>query len=257
MSRPVGTSCSRALLRGRHSEAQGHGHVWQKAQGQAVTAGALPGRHGQRPSHHRRAPAGRTGPSRSGPGHSRASHSRSARAGASRSGPERALRLAASLLCAGLAVIVFRESTLIRGFEAWLASHVIALGTGAYTGALPARALVWFASGKQFAIALQVTSECTVALLMIPFLLLTAWLVWLKNPLIWPMTALATAVTMLIAVNQLRILTIVWFILGLGEQRGFYWGHTVVGTLITIFGLLVTFCVFIMMALRRGRARAA
>jgi exosortase/archaeosortase family protein len=152
---------------------------------------------------------------------------------------------------------VFRESSLIRGFEAWLAIHVIAAGTGAYTGALPARALVWFASGNQFAIALQVTSECTVALLMIPFLLLTAWLVWLKNPLIWPMTALATAVTMLIAVNQLRILTIVWFILGMGDQRGFYWGHTVIGTLITIFGLLATFFVFIMLALRKGRVRRA
>jgi exosortase/archaeosortase family protein len=215
-----------------------------------VTAGALPGRQGQRAPHHRRDRAGLTRPGRSGAGHARAG-----RRGAGRSRPEIARRLAASLLCSGLAVIVFRESRLIRGFEAWLASHVIALGTGAYTGALPARALVWFTSGNQFAIALQVTSECTVALLMIPFLLLTAWLVWMKNPLIWPMTALAAAVTMLIAVNQLRILTIVWFILGMGDQRGFYWGHTVIGTLITIFGLLVTFFVFIMLALRRGRAR--
>jgi exosortase/archaeosortase family protein len=102
---------------------------------------------------------------------------------------------------------------------------------------------------------LQITAECTVALLLPPFLLMTALAVWLRRkPSAWPLVALAVASGLLLMVNQLRLLAVVWFIQALGMKSGYYWGHTMVGSLITISGLAATLLVYAPLIITRGGA---
>jgi hypothetical protein len=72
-------------------------------------------------------------------------------------------------------------------------------------------------------------------------------------PLIRPVVGLAAALVMLIAVNQLRLLDIVWFVHAMGWGNGFYWGHTLVGSLITIVGLASSLAVFVLVTVRRRK----
>ncbi len=143
-----------------------------------------------------------------------------------------------------------RESLHVRAFEAWLASRVIALGAKLPTSHVSST--VWFAI-KTTHIGLIITPECTVALLTIPFLVATALFIWYRARVGWPLLALGVAMVSLVAVNQLRILGIVWFVQGMGFQSGFYWGHTLVGSMITIIGLATTLAVFVYLAVCRGR----
>jgi len=133
-----------------------------------------------------------------------------------------------------------------------LASHVIALGgrvsTGHYGGSL---AMVWFTENAHERIGLVVTQECTVALLWIPFLVATALLVWQRVPVRRNLAGLAVVLVLLLCVNQFRFLVIAWFVLNMGYAGGYYWGHTLVGSIITVVGLAVSVAIFAMLTLRR------
>jgi exosortase/archaeosortase family protein len=161
--------------------------------------------------------------------------------------------IACAGLC-GLAALVYRKIFQIRVFEAWLSSRIVAKATSLPTGYWHKFAGMWFAPTPSDQIGLIITPECTVALLVIPFLLITAVTVWLRTPLRWPLTALAAAVVLLVTINQLRLLTVVWFIRAMGNQSGFYWGHTLVGSLITIAGIGLSLLVYSLIFARRGKA---
>ncbi|HEX4832991.1 MAG TPA: response regulator [Trebonia sp.] len=60
-----------------------------------------------------------------------------------------------------------------------------------------------------------------------------------------------------IAMNQLRLLMIVVLTVRFGYGTGFYWGHTLPGSLITIFGVALVFSVYILMVIRRKGRRPA
>ena len=173
------------------------------------------------------------------------------RAGRGTGLPRSAARLTVSAILGGLAYLAFMENIRIRGFEAWLASHVIAVGARVQTGDDAGFQAVWFLE-KTERIGLIITPECTVGLLMVPFLAAAALLVWQRVPLKSPLTGVAVAVAMLVLVNQLRLLTIVWFVKTMGFSSGFYWGHTMAGSVITIVGLAASLAVFVLLA---GRHR--
>jgi exosortase/archaeosortase family protein len=165
-----------------------------------------------------------------------------------------------SLALAGLAALALHENGQIRVFEAWLASHVIPVGAGVRSGHQPGQPIVWFAANSPRWIGLDITPECTVGLLMIPFIAASALLVWQRVAIIRPVMGLAVALVMLITVNQLRLLDIVWFVHAMGFGTGFYWGHTLVGSLITILGLASSLAMFLVVTVRRrklGPRRAA
>ena len=69
--------------------------------------------------------------------------------------------------------------------------------------------------------------------------------------------AAAVAVALLILVNQLRLVTITWLVRGMGIGSGFYWGHTLVGSLITVVSLACSLAAYGMLLLRRGTAAPA
>ena len=101
-------------------------------------------------------------------------------------------------------------------------------------------------------IGLVITPECTIALLMIPFLIATALIVWMRRRMTLPLVGLGVALLLLVAVNQARLLGIVLFVKEMGFQSGYYWGHTLVGSAITIIGLAGSLA-----SLRTSRSAAA
>ena len=167
-----------------------------------------------------------------------------------------AVRLPVSAALVALAYLAVKENLRIRGFEAWLASHVIAVGAHVQAGYFASWQAVWFPENAHRRLALVITPECTVGLLMVPFLIAAAFLVWQRVPLRWPLTALAVALAMLIAINQFRLLAIVWFVRGIGFTSGFYWGHTMVGSIITIVGLACSLGVFVVLSGRKRHFRS-
>jgi len=187
------------------------------------------------------------------PGHRAGGHRKNSRVQTVSRGLVRVPVSAALVLLAYLAV---RENIRIRGFEAWLASHVIAIGAHVPTGYFANWQAVWFAETTHERLALVITPECTVGLLMVPFLVAGAFLVWQRVPLRWPLAALAVSLLMLIAVNQFRLLAIVWFVRGIGYTTGFYWGHTMIGSVITILGLAASLAVFVLLSGHRRHFRS-
>jgi exosortase/archaeosortase family protein len=162
-------------------------------------------------------------------------------------------RLAACLSCVLLAATAVRENYLFRGFEATLASHVVALATSMPAGPIPQTPTFWFTVAPHHEMGLQITPACTVVLMMTPFLIATAFLVWRRSSsIVRPLVACVIAVAMLLVVNQLRILAIIMFVLHLGFNGGFYWGHTMVGSLITIVGGSATLVMYVFVAVKRG-----
>jgi exosortase/archaeosortase family protein len=204
-----------------------------------VTAGALP---------------------RPGPAGHRAGHRGAGRRGTRRTPPAVTVStlagpLLASALCCALAITAVRENLLLRGFEARLASHVIAVVTGQPAGSIPQTPTFWFTLTPHQEMGLQITQECTVVLMTTPFLVATAFLVWRRSSTVRPVVACVVSACMLLVVNQLRILTIIMFVLHMGYGGGFYWGHTLIGSLITIAGGSLTLVVYGLIAIRRGTPR--
>jgi exosortase/archaeosortase family protein len=163
-----------------------------------------------------------------------------------------ATRLLICLGCIGLSLVIIKDNPMFRDFEAWLASHVVAIGAAVVTGHVAGSPVLWFTYKPGIEIGLEVTPECTVALLTIPFLLATAALVWARTSPVNSLIAVAAAAALLMVANQLRILTIVWFIRALGFSSGFYWGHVIVGSAITIFAIVTSLAVFTVLAVRRS-----
>lgn len=167
------------------------------------------------------------------------------------------VRLVICLGSIALAAVAIKESMRVRIFEAWLAGHILPTIGSIHAGAVPDAPIVWFAATSHRYLGLLVTNDCTVAFLMVPFLLCTAWNIWRQPGVARPPLALALALALLLGVNQVRIMTIAWLVRGLGISSGFYWGHTLVGSMITIFGVVLIFIFYILFltAGRRGRAR--
>lgn len=161
-------------------------------------------------------------------------------------------RIIACTACCLLTIIAVKENYALRGFEAALASHVIAWVTSRPAGPMTGTPAFWFTIGPGREMALEISQACTVVLMTTPFLVATALMVWRKSSALRPVLACAVAMLMLLVVNQLRILTIIMFVRHMGYGGGFYWGHTLVGSMITIVGGSLTLIVYVLIAVRRG-----
>jgi exosortase/archaeosortase family protein len=176
------------------------------------------------------------------------------RAEASR-GERIALAVMAALAAASISAIVLKEAPAVRVFEARLSGHVVPLFTGISAGSTAGTPIVWFAAGSHRYLGLFITSECTVDALIIPFTAVTAWVAWNRVRILRPLFGLAVAVILLFAMNQLRLLTIVLLTVHFGYTNGFYLGHTLIGSLITVFGFVLIFVVYALIAIRRRSSR--
>jgi exosortase/archaeosortase family protein len=165
------------------------------------------------------------------------------------------LALVATAAGAALSATVLKEAMAVRDFEAWLSGHVVPPLTGIDAGSYVNSPVVWFADGPHRYMGLSITPDCTVDALIVPFAAVTAWVAWRQVRLMRPLFGLAVAVGLLFGMNQLRLLLIVVLTVRFGYANGFYWGHTLIGSLITVFGVVLIFVVYALITVRRNGSR--
>ena len=66
--------------------------------------------------------------------------------------------------------------------------------------------------------------------------------------------SLGVAAAVLVLVNQVRILTLVALISTLGTARGYYLGHTLLGSMVSVFGGAAALVMFVWMSTRAPRS---
>ncbi|WP_324187530.1 exosortase P [Actinokineospora iranica] len=143
-----------------------------------------------------------------------------------------------------------------RTAEMALAAGFIRLtsSSGVYLAA--ERQSVYFGLGTDQPFGLQMSPECTSAFLLLPLILVGAVMVALRPHIATRvLIGLAVAGAAVIAVNQVRILGLVGLVDWLGTDRGYYWGHTLLGSMISIIGGALALVLFVWLSTRQPRSQ--
>jgi exosortase/archaeosortase family protein len=161
--------------------------------------------------------------------------------------------LVGTLVVLAIALIIMNRA--YRTGEMALASGILRVITSSGVYLAPQRQTVYFGLGTDHAFGLQMSPECTSAFLVLPLLVIGAIMISLRPRIAGRVTgALALAAVAVILVNQLRILTLVGLIGWLGTDRGYYWGHTLLGSMVSIIGGAAALVMFVWMSTRNPKA---
>jgi exosortase/archaeosortase family protein len=170
----------------------------------------------------------------------------------------RLLRYSAGLAVWATAVVLLVRETWYRGVEAAVAGDTIKDWLGYPVLIARARQTVFFAfhgTGPAHMLGLQVTLGCSSDLLLIPILLTTGILLCVgpASP-VRVLFAAAMAAVIVVLVNMLRLVMIAALVSSWGVPAGFGWGHTLFGSVLTLFGMFAALVAFVLVL---GRARGA
>ncbi|WP_033291238.1 exosortase P [Amycolatopsis jejuensis] len=157
------------------------------------------------------------------------------------------------VLAAGVVLVLLERG--YRELEVQLAGLILRVITSSGVYVAGDRESVYFGLSSDTPFGLRMTPECSSVFLLLPLLLVTAVMLWFR-----PQNArrlffsLGISVIAVILVNQLRILTIVGLVNGLGTDEGYYWGHTLLGSMVSVLGGAVSLVLFVWLATRRSKA---
>jgi exosortase/archaeosortase family protein len=113
------------------------------------------------------------------------------------------------------------------------------------------RQTVYFGLGTDSPLGLRMTPECTSAFLVLPLLLVGAVMIALRPRITRRvLVALAVGGLAVVVVNQFRVLTLVGLVKWLGVDTGYYWGHTLLGSMVSVFGGAAALVAFVWLATR-------
>lgn len=163
---------------------------------------------------------------------------------------------------AGLAMFAFAlwlamEDATWRHFEAKLATPVTGFITGRH-GATTSHSLVWFALGTHRAFGLQITNECTSALLLIPLLVMMgSFTAFSRVPLRRNLLALAVGASIMLLVNILRVIGISWSTWKWGLDPGYKYSHVFVGSAMSLVGFVGAMLIALWVLVRTERLKLA
>lgn len=148
----------------------------------------------------------------------------------------RRLRLAVSFVLVAAAVALVVWNTAFRGIEASLfaplAGFVVASGNSGTSGTI-----LYVGLGRTTAFGLQITGECTTAVLLVPVLLVvTMFTLFTRIPLGRVALALLTATLALLLVNAVRVAIIAYSTWHWGVDPGFRISHVMVGSAFAMVG---------------------
>ncbi len=162
--------------------------------------------------------------------------------------------LAVLLLVVAAAVIVWQRA--YRTVEMMLAGGLIRLFTSDGVYVASQRQTVYFGLGSETPFGLRMSPECTSAFLLLPLLLVGAVMIALRPRIARQvMIALGVSAVALVLVNQIRLLMLVGLIDWLGTDRGYYLGHTMFGSLISVLGGAAALVLFVWLATRQRKAK--
>ncbi|GGS43381.1 exosortase P [Actinokineospora fastidiosa] len=163
-------------------------------------------------------------------------------------------RLAVVVLGALAAALVI-GNRFYRTAEMVLASGILRLVSGDGVHLAAHRQTIYFGLGSDTAFGLRMSPECTSAFLVLPLLVVGAVMIALRPAITRRVVvALAVAAAAVIAVNQLRVLTLVGLIDWLGTDRGYHWGHTLLGSMVSVIGGAAALVLFVWLSTRRARS---
>jgi hypothetical protein len=163
------------------------------------------------------------------------------------------LVLAALLAGAAVALVVLLERAV--QVEAHVFAHAIPAVIGA-SAALGDHATLTIGAGGPMLFSMTVGLACSIVLLLVPFLLIAAALLSAgRIGVLRAVVAVAVGAVLLEAVNTVRVVVIAALTLGDGVN-GFGWGHTLVGSVIVLAGLLLTTVGMLWIAARGRRGQA-
>ena len=164
-------------------------------------------------------------------------------------------------LVVGLGVLAATATGLVlaerfyRELEVRLAGVILDLITSSSVYVAGDRESVYFGLTSAAPFGLRMTPECSSVFLLLPLLLVTAVMMYFRPGNARRLfSALAIAALVVILVNQLRILTIVGLVHFYGTDVGYYWGHTLLGSMVSVFGGAVSLVLFVWLATRKKRA---
>jgi exosortase/archaeosortase family protein len=142
-----------------------------------------------------------------------------------------------------LITILMHENT-IRCGEARVAAWLVDSSPGPAAYALNGEP-VFFIIGREGSIGLNVTPECTVALLILPFLACTVLLLAVRRIQLPRLLAgLTISIAVLVGVNQLRLVSVSWASYYFGST-GYEWSHTLGGSILSIVGMVFTMFIYV------------
>ncbi|MGH3492770.1 MAG: exosortase P [Sciscionella sp.] len=119
----------------------------------------------------------------------------------------------------------------------------------------PSGPTMYFGLGTDKALGLVMTPECTSAFLILPLLVISSIMIALRPRITRRVLfALGAAAVLLILVNQFRLVNLVVLVNLMGTARGYYWGHTMGGSLVSIFGGAIALVLFVWLATRKSKA---
>jgi exosortase/archaeosortase family protein len=158
------------------------------------------------------------------------------------------------LLIALLAVVA---TALLLGHQAYQTAEISFAGlllhvfTASGVDVVSNTQTVYFGLGSSTPLGLRMTPECTSAFLLIPLVVVSSVLIALRPGIAHRvLLSLVVAAGVLVVVNQVRILTLAALVSWLGTENGYYWGHTMVGSLVSVGGGATALVLFVRLATR-------
>ncbi|SDG23537.1 exosortase/archaeosortase family protein [Lentzea fradiae] len=117
---------------------------------------------------------------------------------------------------------------------------------------VPGRQTVYFGLGSDTPLGLRMTPECTSAFLVLPLVVVGAVMIALR-PRVQSrvLAALGVAALAVVVVNQLRVLTLAGLVRWLGVDTGYHWGHTLLGSMVSVLGGAAALVTFVWLATRK------
>ena len=156
----------------------------------------------------------------------------------------------AFLLTLAAALVVAHRA--YQSAEISLSGLLLHVVTSSGVQVAPGRQTVYFGLGSDHPLGLTMTPECTSAFLLVPLVVVAAVLIALRPGIGRRVLAsLGVATVVLVVVNQLRIMTLAALVGWLGTDRGYYWGHTMIGSLVSVFGGAIALVLFVWLATRQ------
>lgn len=160
----------------------------------------------------------------------------------------------AGLAMYGLALWMAVQNDTFREIEARIVTPLTGFVTGGH-GAVTSRTLVWFALGTPRAFGLQISNECTSALLLIPLLVMIgSFAIFTRLRLRRELAALAAGAALILTVNVLRVAGIAWATWKWGYDPGYSYSHVFVGSAFSLVGFVAALLVALWVLVRGERS---
>jgi exosortase/archaeosortase family protein len=163
----------------------------------------------------------------------------------------------AGLAMYGAALWLAIENDTFRRFEAAAITPVTNLATGLHR-TQTTKTVVFFALGTPRAFGLDVTNECTSALLLIPLLVMMgSFAVFTQLSMRRQLVALFVGAFLILAVNAFRVALIAWATWKYGYDPGYTYSHVFVGSAFSLVGFVGAMLIALWILVRADRKKPA